>query len=521
MLRRSTSAALTAAASVALALALPLMPASAAETIGSISGVAFEDTNRNGVPDVGETAWSGHVVYLFDERGSYVRGATSDAQGLYQFADLPAGTYSVEYASNRWWELRENWVPSTTGSILPKQRVVVDGPEIADFGWRAIVRSTTAGQPITSFTGPSGLRVDSYNDVIPARELHDALAAGTVGAEAATTVVHFALSSSSTTAASLGATDGRYDRFSAYVYVSWLSWLDQGQDTLSHEYGHAWGLYRAYLVQQDPRLSGYLAVRGLAVDDPRLDQNHEWGRDELLAEDYRQLLGPPAARTASQMNSSLPLASAVPGLRDYLLGAFSTSSPPATAPAAPAAPNPLSGTAGDAQVTLSWTPPAGGVTGYRIYLNGTGTAVATFPAPTTIVTLTGLTNGLTYTYTVRAYNDGGESANSSTVTRTPQAPPPPAAPLVVDQLTSSSGKSGIAIGFRLSEQAAVTVTVVDRSGALVRTLTDREAMGAGARSVLWDGKDSAGRRVRLTGLSARVRADTADRRTATATRALG
>lgn len=516
MLRRSTIGTLL--ATVVAALSLPALPASAAETTGSISGVTFEDTNRNGVQDVGETPWAGHVLYLFDGQGSYVRNARSDAEGRYRFDLLPAGTYEIEYAADWWWQLRENWVPTTTGSVQPKQRVVVDGQAAAHFGWRRIVRSTVAAEPVTSFTGPTGLRVNSYNDVIPAQELHDTVISGTVGAEAATTVVRFDLSSSSTTSASIGATAGRYDRCAASVYVSWLSWLDGGPQTLSHEYGHAWGLYRAYLLQQDPKLSDYLAVRGLAADDPRLDTNHAWGRDELLAEDYRQLLGPPAARTASQMNKDLPLASAVPGLREYLVGAFSTSTSAAVPPTAPAA---LTGTAGNGQIALSWSAPTGTIAGYRVYLGGTGAAVAQVSAPTTTATLSGLTNGVTYAYTVRAYNDGGESANSVTVTVTPQAPPPPPAPLVVDQLTSSSSRTGVTIGFRLSEQAQVTVTVVDRSGALVRTVTDRQTMGAGAGTVQWDGRDSAGRKVRLTGLSAAVRAVALDGRTATASRFLG
>ena len=323
-----------------LAGLLVLLPTSAsAATTCSLSGTAFTDVDRSGSWQADEPVRSGDVVYLYDGSGAYVAGATTDASGSYTFDGLACGGYRVEYGATTWWGLRSTHVPTTTGSVQPVREVAISGAARADFGWRTILRSTTAGQPITSFTGPTGLRVESYDDAVPARELYDALATGTLGAEAPSVTVRFDLSGTSTTSTSIGATLGRYDRFAAISSVSWLSWLDGGPTTLAHEYGHAWGMYRAYLVQQDPTLSSYLAARGL-TDDPRLDTSYAWGRDELLAEDYRQLLGPPAARTTPQANTDLPPAAAVAGLRDHLLGAFSGPPTASSSPTATPSPSP-------------------------------------------------------------------------------------------------------------------------------------------------------------------------------------
>ena len=78
----------------------------------------------------------------------------------------------------------------------------------------------------------------------------------------------------------------------------------------------------------------------------------------------------------------------------------------ASAPAAPAAPT---ATAGPGSATVSWTaPPANGspITGYVItpFLNGVAQSPQSFDASTTTRTLTGLTAGGTYRFTVAAVN---------------------------------------------------------------------------------------------------------------------
>jgi alpha-tubulin suppressor-like RCC1 family protein len=94
----------------------------------------------------------------------------------------------------------------------------------------------------------------------------------------------------------------------------------------------------------------------------------------------------------------------------------------------PQAPTSVSGTAGNAQVAVSWTAPGwnGGasVTGYTVTASPGG---ATCTSASTSCTVTGLTNGTAYTFTVTATSSTGTgpaSAASSSVTpaTTPGAP---------------------------------------------------------------------------------------------------
>src|ERR1700689_567731 len=89
----------------------------------------------------------------------------------------------------------------------------------------------------------------------------------------------------------------------------------------------------------------------------------------------------------------------------------------------PPAPTGLIATAGNAQVSLSWTA-SSGATSYHVKRSTTTDSGYTqVGAPTTAsYTDTGLTNGIQYFYVVSAVNSAGESANSAQVNATPAAP---------------------------------------------------------------------------------------------------
>jgi hypothetical protein len=104
-----------------------------------------------------------------------------------------------------------------------------------------------------------------------------------------------------------------------------------------------------------------------------------------------------------------------------------------TAPTVPAAPGSVTATAGNQSANVSWTAPANGgspITRYTVtpYLGGIAqpsTQVAGSP-PVTAATITGLTNGSSYTFTVSASNAvgaGPASAPSQAVTPTAAAAP--------------------------------------------------------------------------------------------------
>ena len=116
-----------------------------------------------------------------------------------------------------------------------------------------------------------------------------------------------------------------------------------------------------------------------------------------------------------------------------------------TAPV-PLAPTSLTATGGNAQVALSWSASTG-ATSYKVFRSTTSGSY-TYTTPLTTVTTasytnTGLTNGTTYFYVVRAGNAGGESGNSNQATATPSAP----APSAPTNLTATGGNAQVTLGW--------------------------------------------------------------------------
>jgi hypothetical protein len=112
--------------------------------------------------------------------------------------------------------------------------------------------------------------------------------------------------------------------------------------------------------------------------------------------------------------------------------------PPATAPGAPSI---TSVSAGDGTLTVAFTSGADGgspITNYKYSTDGT-TYIPLNPASTTSpFTITGLTNGTTYSVTIKAVNAVGDSAASTAVSGTPvNAAVPSTTPAVVTATTTA------------------------------------------------------------------------------------
>ncbi|MCY4372930.1 MAG: fibronectin type III domain-containing protein, partial [Spirochaetaceae bacterium] len=133
--------------------------------------------------------------------------------------------------------------------------------------------------------------------------------------------------------------------------------------------------------------------------------------------------------------------------------------PGATAPGAPRDLEARPYTDGTGRVQLLWLPPVddGGasITKYQYRVNDRDwqddPLLATNENGMQVVVVTGLTNGTTYTFRVRAVNSVGGGAVSNEVTATPTAPRPEHIPVEVKSVTSSTTS--------VDEAGGLTVTV--------------------------------------------------------------
>jgi hypothetical protein len=100
---------------------------------------------------------------------------------------------------------------------------------------------------------------------------------------------------------------------------------------------------------------------------------------------------------------------------------------PPTGSAAPAAPTGVGATAGNAQLTLSWSAPSGVVTGYNLYRSTTAGSEGSTPYKSAVTGRsfvdTGLSNGVNYYYKVAALNGTLVGSYSAEVSAKPVAPP--------------------------------------------------------------------------------------------------
>jgi fibronectin type 3 domain-containing protein len=125
-------------------------------------------------------------------------------------------------------------------------------------------------------------------------------------------------------------------------------------------------------------------------------------------------------------------------------------SPPPPPPVVPSVPAGVMATAGNAQVSLSWTA-SSGATSYHVKRAAvTGGPYTTVASPTTTSdTYTGLTNGTAYFYVVSALNSAGESANSTEVSATPVLP----IPATPTGLTATAGNAQVSLSWTASSGA--------------------------------------------------------------------
>jgi hypothetical protein len=144
-------------------------------------------------------------------------------------------------------------------------------------------------------------------------------------------------------------------------------------------------------------------------------------------------------------------------------GVLSQNSYFATLPDVPRAPEHVQAAAGNGQAIVTFTIPADGgspITGYEVFHNGD--SVATGDAGSNSITITGLTNGLSYAFTVKAINAVGSSeASAASEAVTPSEPYIPGpTPKSVDVLVNGKVENaGTATFYEANGQSVAVIAV--------------------------------------------------------------
>jgi hypothetical protein len=127
-------------------------------------------------------------------------------------------------------------------------------------------------------------------------------------------------------------------RYTAVASTIWLQGVNSGfaqrpDDTLTHEYGHAWSMYWYYL-SHNADWSSFESARWTTSDgamtlasDSRTGTSYTWLPAEIIADDYRLLFGSSLAisERPTHLNNQIPDPRNVTGLQTFLLNGWRTS----------------------------------------------------------------------------------------------------------------------------------------------------------------------------------------------------
>jgi hypothetical protein len=190
----------------------------------------------------------------------------------------------------------------------------------------------SADAPLDTMTTPQGTAIESYSPLVRAQDVYSTLLANGYNDAVGSSIVRVEVRDDglTMTSSSVGFNqDGSY-RPQSTMQLGSSSYLAHPNNTVGHEYGHAWSHYYRWTVWNGS-WDVYLEARGL-LGDPRVESSYCWKASEMIAEDYRQLLAAPdpAITGADQCNFQIPEAAEVPGLRDFLALTWTNGDAPPT-----------------------------------------------------------------------------------------------------------------------------------------------------------------------------------------------
>jgi FlgD Ig-like domain len=301
--------------------------------------------------------------------------------------------------------------------------------------------------------------------------------------------------SSTATSVACCTSDGSYYNFRATIWLSGKStsgFTSRPNYTVGHEFGHAWTLYHLS-IDQGGDWARYLEYRGLA-GDTRVDSTYVWSKSEMIADDYRLILG--SAKAKSEMtgyiNAQVPPPSSFPDFAQWFRSTWAAGHIGTILEPTPLKPNASATQAPTAQPTA---------------------APAATPTPTPAPAATATPTAAPTASPTVAPDPTPAPTPEPTPTPAPDptpAPTPVPVPvdLAISDLSASpqSFKKQTSITYRLTAGASVAAVVLDSKGVVVRNLLDATVY-AGGNSVTWNRTDDAGRRVPNGTYVVRIAAD--------------
>jgi len=158
--------------------------------------------------------------------------------------------------------------------------------------------------------------------------------------------------------------------------------------------------------------------------------------------------------TVRSLTNGTPYTFTVTATNSTGTGPASFASPSVTPAVLPGAPSAVTATQGNASVSLSWTAPSNGgslITSYTV--TSSSGLTYTVSGGATTLSITGLTNGTSYSFTITATNAIGTGTASTSVSVTPAAPP--SAPTVT---TTTTGAGSVTVSWTAGSTNGAAIT---------------------------------------------------------------